>query len=196
MQLLDAILHEISSNGFSDSEVSDFWDDFDNLQKAKIVRWISPSSQICWNTKLLRCKMPCGWYFISDGFAVTLHPDTFSHFTNCEARRFLEIGKVELSHSLWLALNDKAALQNYLLQSRSIQVSASLLILWGFSFSTRPHLLIGFILVVSQDLLKLLFILLTFPLMVVIFRHPRKSFQRTAGFTSRIRRVWCFYAMN
>ena len=37
-QLLDAILHEISSNGFSDSEVSDFWDDFDNLQKAKIVR--------------------------------------------------------------------------------------------------------------------------------------------------------------
>ena len=38
MQLLDAILHEISSNGFSDSEVSDFWDDFDNLQKAKIVR--------------------------------------------------------------------------------------------------------------------------------------------------------------
>ena len=40
------------------------------------------------------------------------------------------------------------------------QVSASLLILWGFSFSTRSHLLIGFILVVSQDLLKLLFILL------------------------------------
>ena len=38
VQLLDAILHEISSNGFSDSEVSDFWDDFDNLQKAKIVR--------------------------------------------------------------------------------------------------------------------------------------------------------------
>ena len=38
MQLLDAILHEISSNGFSDSEVSDFWDDFDNLQKAKIAR--------------------------------------------------------------------------------------------------------------------------------------------------------------
>ena len=38
VQLLDAILHELSSNGFSDSEVSDFWDDFDNLQKAKIVR--------------------------------------------------------------------------------------------------------------------------------------------------------------
>ena len=38
VQLLDAILHEISSNGFSDSEVSDFWDDFDNLQKAKIIR--------------------------------------------------------------------------------------------------------------------------------------------------------------
>ena len=38
VQLLDAILHELSSNGFSESEVSDFWSDFDNLQKAKIVR--------------------------------------------------------------------------------------------------------------------------------------------------------------
>ena len=38
VQLLDAILHELSSNGFSDSEESDFWSDFDNLQKAKIVR--------------------------------------------------------------------------------------------------------------------------------------------------------------
>ena len=38
VKLLDAILHELSSNGFSDSEVSDFWNDFDNLQKAKIVR--------------------------------------------------------------------------------------------------------------------------------------------------------------
>jgi len=38
VQLLDAILHELSSNGFSDSEKSDFWDDFDNLQKEKIVR--------------------------------------------------------------------------------------------------------------------------------------------------------------
>ena len=37
-QLLDAILHELSSNGFSESEESDFWSDFDNLQKAKIVR--------------------------------------------------------------------------------------------------------------------------------------------------------------
>ncbi len=35
----------------------------------------------CGNTKLLRCKMPFGWYFISDGFAVTLHPDTFSHLS-------------------------------------------------------------------------------------------------------------------
>ena len=38
VQLLDAILHELSSNDFSDSEESDFWSDFDNLQKAKIVR--------------------------------------------------------------------------------------------------------------------------------------------------------------
>ena len=38
VQLLDAILHELSSNGFSDSEALDFWNDFDNLQKAKIVR--------------------------------------------------------------------------------------------------------------------------------------------------------------
>ena len=38
VQLLDAILHEISTNGFSDSETSDYWIDFDNLQKAKIVR--------------------------------------------------------------------------------------------------------------------------------------------------------------
>ena len=38
VQLLDAILHELSSNGFSDSESLDFWNDFDNLQKAKIVR--------------------------------------------------------------------------------------------------------------------------------------------------------------
>ena len=36
--LLDAILHELSSDGFSDSDESVFWDDFDNLQKAKIVR--------------------------------------------------------------------------------------------------------------------------------------------------------------
>jgi hypothetical protein len=38
VQLLDTILHELSSNGFSESEESDFWSDFDNLQKAKIVR--------------------------------------------------------------------------------------------------------------------------------------------------------------
>ena len=38
IQLLDAILHELSSEGFSDSDESAFWDDFDNLQKAKIIR--------------------------------------------------------------------------------------------------------------------------------------------------------------
>ena len=38
IQLLDAILYELSSNGFGESEESDFWSDFDNLQKAKIVR--------------------------------------------------------------------------------------------------------------------------------------------------------------
>ena len=38
VQLLDAILHELSSDGFSDSDESTFWDDFDNQQKAKIVR--------------------------------------------------------------------------------------------------------------------------------------------------------------
>jgi hypothetical protein len=37
-QLLDAILQELSNDGFSDSDESAFWDDFDNLQKAKIVR--------------------------------------------------------------------------------------------------------------------------------------------------------------
>ena len=38
VQLLDAILHELSSGGFGDSDESAFWDDFDNLQKAKTVR--------------------------------------------------------------------------------------------------------------------------------------------------------------
>jgi hypothetical protein len=38
VQLLDAILHELSDNGFGELEESDFWSDFDNLQKAKIVR--------------------------------------------------------------------------------------------------------------------------------------------------------------
>ena len=38
VQLLDAIINELSSDGFSDSDKSAFWDDFDNLHKAKIVR--------------------------------------------------------------------------------------------------------------------------------------------------------------
>ena len=38
IQLMDAILKELSSDGFSESDASDFWSDFDNLQKAKIVR--------------------------------------------------------------------------------------------------------------------------------------------------------------
>ena len=38
VQFLDAILHELSSNGFSDSEESDFWDDMMDLRKAKIIR--------------------------------------------------------------------------------------------------------------------------------------------------------------
>ena len=38
MQLLDEILREMSSNTFSDEEQAEFWDDFDNLQKAKIIR--------------------------------------------------------------------------------------------------------------------------------------------------------------
>ena len=38
IQLLDAILHELSIDGFSESDESEFWDAFDNLQKAKIVR--------------------------------------------------------------------------------------------------------------------------------------------------------------
>ena len=41
VQLLDAILHELSTNGFSESEESDFWSDFDNLQKAKISSMLS-----------------------------------------------------------------------------------------------------------------------------------------------------------
>jgi len=35
---LDAILQEMSKGGFSEDEESVFWDDFDNLQKAKIIR--------------------------------------------------------------------------------------------------------------------------------------------------------------
>ena len=38
VNLLDAIINELSSDGFSDSDESAFWDEFDNLQKAKIVR--------------------------------------------------------------------------------------------------------------------------------------------------------------
>ena len=38
VQLLDAILQEMSKGGFSEDEESAFWDDFDNLQKAKIIR--------------------------------------------------------------------------------------------------------------------------------------------------------------
>lgn len=37
-QLLDAILKEMDSPGFDDVGQADFWDDFDNLQKAKIIR--------------------------------------------------------------------------------------------------------------------------------------------------------------
>ena len=38
IQLMDAILKELSADGFTESEESDFWSDFDNLQKAKIIR--------------------------------------------------------------------------------------------------------------------------------------------------------------
>ena len=38
IQLMDAILKELSADGFTESESSDFWSDFDNLQKAKIIR--------------------------------------------------------------------------------------------------------------------------------------------------------------
>ena len=38
IQLMDAIIKELSADGFTESEASDFWSDFDNLQKAKIVR--------------------------------------------------------------------------------------------------------------------------------------------------------------
>lgn len=37
-QLLDAILKELSADGFTASEQEDFWNDFNNLQKAKIIR--------------------------------------------------------------------------------------------------------------------------------------------------------------
>lgn len=37
-QLLDAILQEMSKDGFSENKATAFWNDFDNLQKAKIIR--------------------------------------------------------------------------------------------------------------------------------------------------------------
>jgi hypothetical protein len=37
-QLLDAILKEMENDGFTAPEQEDFWDDFDNLQKTKIIR--------------------------------------------------------------------------------------------------------------------------------------------------------------
>ena len=37
-QLLDAILREMSSDGFNETEQSDFWTEMTNLQKAKIIR--------------------------------------------------------------------------------------------------------------------------------------------------------------
>ena len=37
-QLLDAILKELSADGFSAPEQEDFWDNFDDLQKARIIR--------------------------------------------------------------------------------------------------------------------------------------------------------------
>ena len=38
MQLLDAILNEMSHEGFTETDADDFWDDMMDLQKAKIVR--------------------------------------------------------------------------------------------------------------------------------------------------------------
>jgi len=38
VQLLDAILKELSSGGFGDAEQAGFWDDMTNLQKARIIR--------------------------------------------------------------------------------------------------------------------------------------------------------------
>ena len=38
VQLLDLILNEIASDGYTESEQSEFWDDMTNLQKARIVR--------------------------------------------------------------------------------------------------------------------------------------------------------------
>ena len=38
IQLLDAILKEMSPEGFNETDQSDFWDEMTNLQKAKIIR--------------------------------------------------------------------------------------------------------------------------------------------------------------
>ena len=38
IQLLDAILKEMSSDGFNETEQSDFWTEMTNLQKAKIIK--------------------------------------------------------------------------------------------------------------------------------------------------------------
>ena len=38
MQLLDAILKEMSHEGFTETDADDFWDDMMDLQKAKIIR--------------------------------------------------------------------------------------------------------------------------------------------------------------
>ena len=38
VQLLDAILKEISAHGFSESEETDFWNDMMDLRKAKNIR--------------------------------------------------------------------------------------------------------------------------------------------------------------
>ena len=38
IQLLDAILKELSSGGFDETDHSDFWNEMTNLQRAKIIR--------------------------------------------------------------------------------------------------------------------------------------------------------------
>ena len=38
IQLLDAILREMSTEGFNETDRSDFWTEMTNLQKAKIIR--------------------------------------------------------------------------------------------------------------------------------------------------------------
>ena len=38
IQLLDAILKEMSTEGFNETDQSDFWTEMTNIQKAKIIR--------------------------------------------------------------------------------------------------------------------------------------------------------------